>query len=62
MRIINYIMIIAGFFVFSSALLGFFISRWWLLFTIFVGLNVFQYGFTGFCPMSGLLKKMGIKD
>jgi len=62
MKLENYIRVIAGMFVFASALLGFFHSRWWLLFTMFVGLNLFQFGFTGFCPLGILLKKMGVKE
>ena len=60
-RIEDYIRIIAGTFVLVSATLGFFHSRYWLLFTMFVGLNLFQFGFTGFCPLALLLKKLGVK-
>jgi len=62
MKLENYIRVIAGTFVFVSALLGFFYSKWWLLFTMFVGLNLFQFGFTGFCPLAILLKKLGVKE
>lgn len=57
----NYIRIIAGLFVFVSALLGYFHHKYWLFFTMFVGLNLFQFGFTNFCPLGIILKKMGIK-
>jgi len=57
----NYIRIIAGIFVFTSALLGFVHSKYWLLFTMFVGLNLFQYGFTNFCPLGKILKIAKIK-
>ncbi len=33
----------------------------WLWFTAFVGLNLFQAGFTGFCPLTMMLKKLGFK-
>ncbi|EAT11440.1 DUF2892 domain-containing protein [Bermanella marisrubri] len=33
----------------------------WLWFTAFVGLNMFQAAFTGFCPLAKILKTMGIK-
>lgn len=62
MKIENYIRIIAGTFVFVSALLGFLYSKNWLFFTMFVGLNLFQFGFTGFCPMAIILKKIGVKE
>lgn len=34
----------------------------WLWFTAFIGLNLLQSGFTGFCPPEKLLKKMGFKS
>jgi hypothetical protein len=34
----------------------------WLWLTAFVGLNLLQSGFTGFCPPEGLLRKMGVKE
>lgn len=34
----------------------------WLWFTAFVGANLFQMGFTGFCPAAKIFKAMGIKD
>ena len=33
----------------------------WLWFTAFVGFNLFQSGFTRFCPMDIMLKKAGVK-
>lgn len=33
----------------------------WLWFTVFIGLNLLQSGFTGFCPPEGLLRKLGFK-
>ena len=35
--------------------------HYWLYFTAFVGLNLFQSAFTGFCPLATILKKMGKK-
>ena len=52
------IRIIAGFFVFVSAFLGYFFHPYWLFFTMFVGLNLFQFGFTNFCPLEKILKKL----
>lgn len=51
------IRIIAGTFVFVSALLGYVHSKYWLFITMFVGLNLFQFGFTQFCPLEIVLKK-----
>ena len=52
---------IAGIFVLVSLALGYFVHPAWFLFTAFVGLNMFQASFTGFCPMALILKKMGVK-
>jgi hypothetical protein len=52
---------VAGIFVLASLALGYFIHPAWFLFTAFVGLNMFQASFTGFCPMAKVLKKMGVK-
>ena len=34
----------------------------WLWFTAFVGFNLFQSGFTRFCPLENILRKFGVKD
>ena len=39
-----------------------FLSPWWLAFTAFVGLNLFQFGFTNFCPLGLILKKLGVRE
>ncbi|MFT3954209.1 MAG: DUF2892 domain-containing protein [Piscinibacter sp.] len=57
----------AGFFVLLSLALGvdgspIFVSRWFLAFTAFVGFNLLQSGFTGFCPPSFLMKRLGMKE
>jgi hypothetical protein len=62
MKLQNMVRVFAGTFVFISALLGFFHSKWWLLFTMFVGLNLFQYGFTNWCLLAEMLKKIGVKE
>lgn len=58
--------IVAGFFVMLSLALGaqaspLFVSEYFLLFTAFVGLNLFQSGFTQFCPLNNILAKFGVK-
>ena len=67
MTIERYIRIMAGFFVLLSLALGvaaspIFVSPWFLALTAFVGLNLFQSGFTGFCPPSFLLKRLGVRE
>ena len=37
-------------------------NKWFLAFTAFVGLNLFQFGFSNICPMAYVLRKLGIKD
>ena len=59
--------IVAGFFILLSLSLGvesspLFQSSNWLWFTVFVGANLFQSGFTRFCPLEMILKKLGIKE
>ena len=44
-----------------SVLLGFMHHQYWFYFTAFVGFNMFQSAFTGFCPPAFLLKKLGVK-
>jgi hypothetical protein len=66
MTIERIIRIMAGFFVLLSLALGIpespvFVSKWFLAFTAFVGLNLLQSGFTGFCPPEKLLVRMGFK-
>ena len=52
----------AGSFVILSVLMSVFHSPYWLFFTAFVGANLLQSSFTGFCPLAVLLKKAGIKS
>jgi hypothetical protein len=52
---------IAGIFVLASVALGVWVNPWWFAFTAFVGLNLFQSAFTGWCPMMWLLRKTGMR-
>jgi hypothetical protein len=54
------IRILAGTMVLISIALAHWHSEWWLLLTAFVGVNLIQSAFTGFCPPEKLLKKLGI--
>ncbi len=60
MNIDRFVMAFAGFVVLLSLTLAHFVSPWWLLLTAFVGLNLFQAAFTGFCPLAIILKKTGL--
>jgi len=53
--------LIAGTFITLSALLAAVHSPYWLYFTGFVGLNLFQSGLTDWCPMMWILEKAGMK-
>ena len=48
------VMAFAGVMILISVLLVYFVSPWWLLFTAFIGLNMLQASFTGFCPAAML--------
>ncbi|WP_457577397.1 YgaP family membrane protein [Desulfomarina sp.] len=67
MIITDWVHTIAGFFILLSLSLGvdaspIFVSRYWLFFTAFVGLNLFQFGFTKFCPLALILKALGVPE
>ena len=67
MIITDWIHVMAGSFILLSLSLGIeaspiFLSKYWLFFTAFVGLNLFQFGFSKFCPMGLILKKLGIPE
>jgi len=51
----------AGFMVLISAALGYFLSPYWYWLTVFVGANLMQSAFTGFCPAAMVFKKLGVK-
>ncbi len=51
---------IAGFFVLLSVSLGYFVHPGFFLFTAFVGLNLLQSAFSGWCPMITFLRKLGV--
>lgn len=61
MNIDRAVMAFAGAVVLISALLAWQVSPAWLLLTGFVGLNLFQASFTGFCPLAKILAKVGLK-
>ena len=62
MTVNRYLRLIAGGFIVLSVLLAHFFSPYWLFFTAFVGLNLFQSAFTDWCPMMTILRQLGIKD
>jgi Inner membrane protein YgaP-like, transmembrane domain len=62
MTVERYLRLIAGAFVMLSVALGYFVHPAFFLFTAFVGLNLFQSGFTDWCPMMAFLKKLGVRS
>ena len=50
----------AGIVVLIGLGLGYFLSPWWFLLTAFVGLNMVQAAFTGFCPAAMIFKALGL--
>jgi Inner membrane protein YgaP-like, transmembrane domain len=60
--------IVAGFFIMLSLALAHFTGQAnlgevsWLWFTAFVGINLFQSGFTRICPLDMMLRKAGVKE
>jgi Inner membrane protein YgaP-like, transmembrane domain len=67
MTVDRIIRIFASTFILLSLALGVegspvFVSKWWLAFTAFVGLNLLQYGLTNFCPLGWILKKAGVPE
>ena len=60
MNVDRMIFAIAGLFVLISVGLSQIHSPYWLWFTTFVGANMFQAAFSGFCPLAMILKKLGV--
>jgi Inner membrane protein YgaP-like, transmembrane domain len=52
---------LAGTFVLVSVVLGWLVSPYWLLLAAFVGANMLQAAFTGFCPAAMIFAKLGLK-
>ncbi|HSN72737.1 MAG TPA: DUF2892 domain-containing protein [Steroidobacteraceae bacterium] len=61
MTIDRVVMAFAGAVVLASLLLGYYVSPWWYWLTAFVGANLFQASFTGFCPLALILRRLGVR-
>lgn len=61
MTIERAVLAFAGAVILLSVALAHFVSPGWLWLTAFVGLNLFQSSFTGFCPLAKVLRKLGLK-
>lgn len=62
MVINDWIHVIAGIFTLAGIMLGTWLNPLWYLVTAFVGLNLLQYGFSKFCPMAIVLKRLGVRE
>jgi hypothetical protein len=61
----SFVRVFAGLMILVSLALGLpgspvFVSQYWLLFTAFVGLNLLQSGFTKWCPLEMIVRKLGL--
>jgi hypothetical protein len=61
MTIDKAVLVFAGFMILLSLALTHYVNPWWMLLTIFVGLNLIQSAFTGFCPAAIVFKGLGFK-
>ena len=61
MNVDRAVMAFAGVMILVSVALSVWVSPWWLLFTAFIGLNMLQAAFTGFCPAAMIFRKFGSK-
>ncbi len=68
MNVNRMVMMFAGLFILISLILAHVTGQVdltkpsWLWFTVFVGFNLFQSSFTGFCPLAKILKAAGVKE
>jgi hypothetical protein len=60
MKMENAIRILAGTMILISIALTHWVSEWWLLLGVFVGVNLIQSALTGFCPAEIILGKLGV--
>ena len=60
MKMENAIRVLAGTLVLVSISLAHWVSEYWLLLAAFVGFNLIQSAFTGFCPAEIILRKLGV--
>ena len=61
MTIDRSVLLFAGLMVLLSVALTLLVSPWFMLFTVFIGLNLIQSSFTGFCPAAMVFRAFGVK-
>ena len=62
MNIDRAVLLLAGSMLLVSLALTWLVSPYWLLLTAFVGANLLQAAFTGFCPAAIIFRRLGLKD
>ncbi len=62
MTLERWIRLTAGSFIIISLILSQLSSPYWLLFTAFVGVNLFQSALTRWCLMEDILRKLGVRE
>lgn len=62
MNIDRFVLAFAGSVILISVALGHYVHPYWFFLTVFVGFNMLQSAFTGFCPLAIILKKFGMKS
>lgn len=55
------VMLFAGIMILLSVALSYWVSPLWMWFTVFIGANLIQSSFTGFCPAAIVMRKLGIR-
>lgn len=61
MNIDRWVFRIAGLLILASIILAVWVSEYWLWLGVFVGANMLQASFTGFCPLARILGGLGVK-
>jgi hypothetical protein len=61
MTIDRAVMMLAGSLILISLVLGHWVNPYWFLLTAFVGANMLQASFTGFCPAAMIFKRLGVR-
>jgi len=54
--------LMAGVMALLSVALTFYVSHYWMWFTVFIGLNLLQSALTNWCPAMSILRAIGLKD
>ena len=62
MNVDRAVLAFAGMMILTSLALAWFVSPYWLLLTAFVGANMVQSAFTGFCPAAMIFRRLGLRE